>query len=86
MCVEINVDLDEVCGDDDVGDIDGGLQGSSIGDDGGDANVSLEGEENLALEEGRNSFGQEGEERFSLEGEDVFNLDSLARVGIRIQF
>lgn len=86
MCVETNVDLDEVCGDDDNGVIDGGLQGSSIGDDGGDDSVSLEGEESLALEERRDSFGQEGEERFSLEGEDVFNLDSLARVGIRIQF
>ena len=82
MCVETNVDLDEVCGDGD----DGELQGSSIGDDGGDDNVSLEGEESFALEERRDSFGQEGEERFSLEGEDAFNLDSLARVGIRIQF
>jgi hypothetical protein len=84
MCVDINVDLDEVCGDDDDSVIDGGLQGSSIGDDGGDANVNLEGEESLTLEEGRDSFEQEGEERFSLEGEDV--LDSLTRVGIRIQF
>lgn len=86
MCVETNVDLDEVCGDGDDSVIDGELQGSSIGDDGGDDNVSLEGEESFALEERRDSFGQEGEERFSLEGDDAFNLDSLGRVGIRIQF